>query len=360
MRWLLLLLIPFVAYGGYNQKSGGYNSDLYPPQGNLTQWLNAPSGTNAVAKVGSNGRYLNAGTWTGDGATTAASGVITNEANTFSLTFYALIDKTYLATANAYIAGNYSGSSGIMVDVASGSIRGVVYQGGAKISTVAVSSLTDGWAYVEHWGEGGTNNLRITPIGGSPVSDVTPATYGTMPAWDNVFEIGSDNGTRDYVGELSDVTLTSGSLLGRWPLAEGVGSIFYDVSGNGNHISITQAGTWSQDATGEMESYNLLNGCSVWTNGASTIYVPYLNGSPVTNSVATYTLNREAPGGFLHNGAEVSMVTASGTNSVSTLQAMDGFSSWPIKNYYYYSSAPPSYISTVVGVDLYSGVYESP
>ena len=56
MKWLLLLLIPLTVYGGYNQKSGGYNSDLYPPQANLTQWLNGVDGTNATARVGSNVR----------------------------------------------------------------------------------------------------------------------------------------------------------------------------------------------------------------------------------------------------------------------------------------------------------------
>ena len=52
MKTLLFLLIPVMVCGGYNQRSRGYNSHLYPPQPSLVQWLEGDSWSNVTARVG--------------------------------------------------------------------------------------------------------------------------------------------------------------------------------------------------------------------------------------------------------------------------------------------------------------------
>jgi len=74
-------------------------------------------------------------------------------------------------------------------------------------------------------------------------------------------------------GELSDASVYSDAgvtLVAKYPLQEGSGTVAHDVSGNGNHGTITGA-TWT--TADDIPSYNLENGFRVAVQGTPP-YIP--------------------------------------------------------------------------------------
>jgi hypothetical protein len=110
-----------------------------------------------------------------------------------------------------------------------------------------------------------------------------------------------------FNGSISNITLydeDSATILGHWPLAEGVGATVHDISGNDNHGTITNASTatqgagfWAGRIDGETNALNNNNGFTLYENGGNALRVPYESGSPVGSPVIPggYTLTSENP-----------------------------------------------------------------
>ena len=104
-----------------------------------------------------------------------------------------------------------------------------------------------------------------------------------------------------FNGQQSDVSISlSGIVQAHYPLAEGAGLVAYDVSGNGNHgtITATEAAFWAN--TQDLYHYNLLNG---FTNTIDMDYVTYGlltggNGTATKGSGLTWELTETVDGGF--------------------------------------------------------------
>ncbi|RMG82858.1 MAG: hypothetical protein D6712_13980, partial [Chloroflexi bacterium] len=140
-----------------------------------------------------------------------------------------------------------------------------------------------------------------------------------------------------FNGEICDVKIEdqNGNIIAWWPLAEGAGSVLYDVSSNGLHATMyntSEASVWVN--TQDYLHYNIDKGFSLYTHATNNdLRIPYnANGQPLSITPPTgYTLASEHPAGNWHNNAEtkIQMMAgdanlAAGTfwmDSAGTLQA---------------------------------------
>ena len=86
----------------------------------------------------------------------------------------------------------------------------------------------------------------------------------------------------------------------------------YDISGNGNHGTPANV-VWS---TQDDFPYNIKYGCDLYTDDATglvEIYVPYVDGTPVVASIASYTKQSSHPAGTFHNGCETKWILGATT-----------------------------------------------
>jgi hypothetical protein len=101
---------------------------------------------------------------------------------------------------------------------------------------------------------------------------------------------------------------TNGSEVGWWPLAEGYGEVAYDVSGNGNHGTITNvtlSSFWA--VTQDQFHYNHFKGFSLYEHATTDpINVPYsAAGAALSITPPTgYSKTSDNPAGQQHNGSE--------------------------------------------------------
>jgi hypothetical protein len=105
------------------------------------------------------------------------------------------------------------------------------------------------------------------------------------------------------------------------PFAESSGTILYDVSGNGNHGTLTttnSAACWAN--TQNVSAYLHNYGGVTWSSGTTNVYVPNtLAGVPATNNVAGFTVVRTNLTGMVHNRGPYSLLFGGVTNTYSML-----------------------------------------
>jgi len=128
-----------------------------------------------------------------------------------------------------------------------------------------------------------------------------------------------------FIGQIAEVEVcdyVTGSSLGHYPLSSRWGNQIHDVSGNGNHGTLTtgaggQATFWG--GTQDEVHWNLTKGHAAWTDGTNTTRVPYLanmSGPAATNVVGS-TLIEQRPASFVHNKAETTIDGFSYSNLIT-------------------------------------------
>lgn len=130
--------------------------------------------------------------------------------------------------------------------------------------------------------------------------------------WDvRVFNTGL---TSEQVNQVYNKSLdvATSNLAGWWPLAEGAGTTAYDISGNNNHGTITNATFPDFWATKQDEfHYNIQNGFEYYDDdatGTTIIRVPYkADGTKITPTIAGYTKESDNPALYWHNNAETEL-----------------------------------------------------
>lgn len=111
------------------------------------------------------------------------------------------------------------------------------------------------------------------------------------------------------------------------PFTESSGSTVHDVSGNGNHGTITstsgEAVMWAGRQT-ESPYFARLGGVQ-WSDGTNTVYVPQLsNGSaPASTNVTDMTIVRTNLANFAHNAGPYSLIFGGATNTYANLLTND-------------------------------------
>jgi len=86
----------------------------------------------------------------------------------------------------------------------------------------------------------------------------------------------------------------------------------YDISGNDNHGTPSNI-TWG---TQDYYHYNIIYGFDKYTDDATgliEVLVPYVDGSPIVSSIASYTKQSSHPAGYWHNGAETKFIIGATT-----------------------------------------------
>ena len=123
-------------------------------------------------------------------------------------------------------------------------------------------------------------------------SETVVSSTGTSTPTIGVGEITFDSGT------CGDLILSDGT---HYPLSEGVGDTVHDIVGgndgtiNNAYTSTEGAGAWAGRIDGG--GSNLLNGFSLYENGANKLRIPYVNGAPHPSPTieAGYTFTSENP-----------------------------------------------------------------
>ena len=101
----------------------------------------------------------------------------------------------------------------------------------------------------------GTKASAVIVVNGVTTNLFTDQSLNTAPEFDGTGRIGrlSPLSTSVFAGKINSFKITQGEVNVHFPLAEGSGTKVYDVSGNGNHGTITGA-TWSTEDG--IESWN--------------------------------------------------------------------------------------------------------
>jgi hypothetical protein len=115
-----------------------------------------------------------------------------------------------------------------------------------------------------------------------------------------------------FQGNIVEASFEIGSVTGRYPMSENWGNQIHDVSGNGNHGTLTTgAGGLATFWGGSQDDvhWNLTKGHAAWTDGTNTTRVPYLSNmsGPAATNVVGSTLVEQRPASFVHNKAETTI-----------------------------------------------------
>lgn len=119
-----------------------------------------------------------------------------------------------------------------------------------------------------------------------------------------------------------------------YPASEGAGTTLHGISGSWADVTTTANMSWTNSASTNAFCFNLINGFTV-------------NGTTNIPALLDGTLDAEGnaisnPGGYVHNGAEVSLVWANGTNTYAELLALGPITNGPIAHALYYTNTPSS------------------
>lgn len=131
-----------------------------------------------------------------------------------------------------------------------------------------------------------------------------------------------------------------------YPLASGYGSTCYDVSGNGNHGTVTGSTPWSSQNT---YHYNIMNGFEYYSDiSGNIIRVPYLlSGGQITPVIAGFTKRNNHPAGSWHNFAESWIDMDPGDTGATALDVWNKSNAavWDsaVRSSIYYDSSNPYY-----------------
>lgn len=185
-----------------------------------------------------------------------------------------------------------------------------------------ITISTEGWHTAKCSYDGST--LRLYLDGSLIASNTTDLSGALIQCTGYKFKIGviGNEASQDnyFSGKISyaKATNASGVLFG-YTFASGPSATEYDISGNGNHGTYTTGaggivGMATQEATGQIVPWNMVNGFSLYTHATlANLRIPYSNGSPLSITPPSgYSLDSEHPAGFFHNGAEVLILPPSG------------------------------------------------
>lgn len=236
--------------------SGLGQTVLYPAQAGLVQWLNGTAGSNAAARVGDDAPYTGINCLAFSG--TAGEGITITAPSANSAAFGA-------CTISGWFRINNFGSNQVLWSHGTSAYR--CYINTAR--QIILNTITDtgaywpndtGWHYIEvDYDESGNSSaVRIDGVsaGSNFGSDTqTPGTYDLT--------VGNRDGVRVLNGSVSGFAVSGFTRL---PIEYGAGTTAWDVTGNGNHGTIS-GGTWTN--TAGIPSHNLLYGWGTSTNGIS-------------------------------------------------------------------------------------------
>jgi hypothetical protein len=230
------------------------------------------------------------------------------------------ITKTQVQVLLSAYAAN---DNHFIISCASGILRVTVHDGVRKGKSISVTDLSRWylleWVYVAATGTL-TAYLDGQEMSGT-FSDIPDAVVGAV--------IGAETDhTGEYTGQICDVYIEGGS---HWPCAEGGGDTVYDVSGNGNHGTITNAtttpgaGAWAN--TQDVTHWNLAKGYSptwVVTSKTNAITGPKIvddtTGMESVDVSFDIKLNLQSSGLIFGNGVNTSpWLLAFGDGQTSTV-----------------------------------------
>lgn len=323
---------------------------LQPPRGNLLAWYNGNDGTNATATVGTNAPIVQRNAITLDGVDdviicydTSVANLVVNSTTAFSIEFTANLDA--LDNFDC-IMGNFSTSvNGWRIDQPfAGGLSFFCYDGAGY--AVNISKGT-GWHTYRM--ERNTSDQYTWYIDGVAQVASTDSLSGAGFTHNCTrgFQIGRRNFSPYADFQLAYIKIVYGGTTQlEYVCEEGAGSIVYDVSGNGNHGTIT-GGTWTK--VDGVSSYQAVYG---FTKSGS-VYIPALPdgsadalGNPITN-----------PGGYVHNGGGYSLLLNGVTNSYADLQLWERADGGPIRNALIYSAEPVTTNRANLYCDVFDGVW---
>lgn len=161
------------------------------------------------------------------------------------------VDRIQLNSTQSYLPKNYVQSYIITYDGSTNASGVKMYIDGESIPlTVFTNNLLSPI--------NNNNYLSIgSRVGGSPIQgQVADARIYNK-------ELSSDEVLNISTKRLSGVDPGTDNLVGHWPLAEGIGTTCYDVSGNGNHgtaTNITESTFWGTKQ--DVYHYNIKEGMS--------------------------------------------------------------------------------------------------
>lgn len=232
-----------------------HSSGLYPPQANLTRWLDSSNGTQAVAKVGSNADVVGVNCMENTDTTTYksiwASTGVTYGTDDFVMQTTMKLTSLATGTYKQIIGSNGgSGSSHVFVDIRDPKFRmsvydvgGVVYDSAESTSHTHTDALTGFFHYrIER--EGTALTFTITGMDGvvAFTDTVTLASAST--------DLGASSEIHNMDRQLGIVTESFISVGGvekvHWVFSNGNGLTVPDISGNGVDITrLTAATAWA-------------------------------------------------------------------------------------------------------------------
>lgn len=170
-----------------------------------------------------------------------------------------------------------------------------------------------------------TSNVTVGIVGGSSTNiTLTPFVFTTnnfilrpgMISWSTNFA------PSFFIGQIAETKFTyNGSVLQHLVYTENSGTKIYDVSGNGNHGTLTTASeTLSWANTQNVAAYFPNYGGVTWSSGSTNRYVPNtISGVPATNSVAGFTVARTNLTKQVHNRGPYSLLFGGVTNTYSMM-----------------------------------------
>lgn len=322
-----------------------YSAAGWMPSTNwLAQWLNDVDSTNAVAEVGEDGVYVGSSCkqFNGLGDYIDFGNVTLGESFNITVTIkfdssaasYTKILSNSSTSASApgeFTFGRYSTVNDVIL---------VIYPNGAArtVITGCGNPFDGNWHTFEIIYS--VNSYTIKMDGNTTQSGTIAGATGMLESKKLLLGTSPTVFGQYYIGGLSYLSISG---LGEYTFASGPSAIEYDISGSGNHGTYTTSDANAMAVTSDaVMPWNIVNGCSVWTNATTTNYIPYMTGTttPVTNSVAGMALMYDTGAtNVVHNGAEQSLIWYGGTNTYSELLALGPITNGPIENILIYTNS---------------------
>lgn len=206
--------------------------------------------------------------------------------------------------------------------------------GGSLVFNISadISSYLDEFVEIEVVLDG-TNSVALK-FNGSTVASATPTGLIRVSAGDLMVGVRSGVDYSDATYSLFELE-SGGATIVKSTFSDMQGTTVTDQSGNGNDGALTLNSTEA-----EFWGYR----------------IPADQSDPTKDVLGNDLTN---PGGFVHNGCESSLVIGGTTNSLTDLQAMDGYNGLPIRNYYQFTNAPSAlFTNTTINIAPWSGVWE--
>lgn len=395
---------------------------LSPYIASPAHWLSGSSGTNATARIGSDGSYVGANCLSFDGADTIDSAHLVGSETAVSWdgTSASIVITSGTITPAAGTVANLVLSDGTVYSMSEGSGT-AVYDASGGDNTGTISGATwavdtsgtitpwnvvngfsgclesDGNQYfdtgvhltedheVEIWGEWTDTTTTAVLIGQRTVPDQDDwmlyiGSYNIISIqFGDFYRLGS------YVGVSPNteshfkmnknglwVDGVQSDTFDGYTFADGGTRTAYLLSWNDNGVATYNAkfklrrakirnnGALVRDyiPQGDNAIYDLVNGTTTTFSGSGSFVKTY---TPALSDGSADALGNEItnPGGYVHNGFEGSLVWAGGTNTLAGLQALNGATNLPIKNVYYFDSAPSAlFTNTIINIAPWNGVWE--